>query len=160
MSLRSCVAPGVQAGLLAGVTVAGVFFIGDLVRLEPLSTPLALSNTLSGPGGVTVDLPVVGRVLTLIVFSAQVLTVSILHFLVFGLLGVGLVALRDHAGLPLNVGTGVIYGLVVCTLVFYLSVATASGGVFAGVPGFWAVLGANAIAGAVMGSYCAAGRTA
>ena len=49
MSLRSSVAQGVQAGLLAGVAVAGFFFIGDLVRFEPLSTPAALSAQTCAP---------------------------------------------------------------------------------------------------------------
>jgi hypothetical protein len=36
----------VQAGLLAGMAVAAFFFVLDLVRLAPFSTPLFLSRSL------------------------------------------------------------------------------------------------------------------
>ena len=154
MSLRASVAQGVQAGLLAGVAVAGFFFIGDLVRFEPLSTPNALIAQIVGPGGVTLDVPLIGWAVAAVIFGAQLLKLTILHFLVFAVLGLSLVALRDRVGLPLNVGTGALFGLIVCTLVFYLSVAAVSGGVLSGVPSFWAIVAANGLAGAIMGGYC------
>ncbi len=154
MSLRSSVAQGVQAGLLAGVAVAGFFFIGDLVRFEPLSTPAALSAQIVGPGGVTLDVPLIGWAVAGVIFGAQLLKLTMLHVLVFAALGVSLVTLRDRVGLPLNAGSGALFGLVVCTLVFYVSVAAAGGGVLSGVPSFWAIVAANGIAGAIMGGYC------
>ena len=38
---------GVQAGLLSGTFVAVSFFVGDLINLAPLSTPLALIRKFS-----------------------------------------------------------------------------------------------------------------
>jgi hypothetical protein len=53
---------------------------------------------------------------------------------------------------PLNAATGALYGLVVCSAVFYLGTAMATTTVLAsGIPPLGSVLLANALAGAAMG---------
>jgi hypothetical protein len=73
--------------------------------------------------------------------------------LAFAALGVGSCFACDKFRVPLNVFTGAAYGLLVCSLVFYLSLLVGVHGARAitGVPGLFTVLTASAFAGAVIG---------
>lgn len=153
ISRQTRVTQGIQAGLLAGLAVAVFFFVGDLLRLTPLSTPFALSQTFLGPGGFEFDFPVLSQIITIVAFVGRVLAFTALHFLIFAMLGVGAVSFFDWLRWPLNVGTGALYGLVAYTVAFYASTAVRNVDVVAGVPGFWAVVTANLLAGGIMGGY-------
>lgn len=130
---------GIVAGLLAGVVVA-VFFLGvDVVRAgEPLRTPAFLGGALfsgggqAGPGGI-------------VLFTA-------LHLLAFAGVGAGAVLVCEWAGLPHNVLLGAVYGLLVCTLLFYGSLVAAGTRVLPA-PGWRGVLTGNMLAGVVLGGY-------
>jgi hypothetical protein len=78
---------GLQAGVLAGTAVIVLFFLLDLVRLQPLATTI---------------------------FAGNLLTLTILHFLAFSTLGVGAVWGCERCRIKLNVATGalVFYGCV------------------------------------------------
>lgn len=136
---RPTLRDGIVAGLLAGVVVA-LFFLGvDLVRAgEPLRTPAFLGGALfsgggqAGPGGIAL-------------FTA-------LHLLAFAGVGGGAVLVCDWAGLPHNVLLGAVYGLLVCTLLFYGSLVAAGTRVLPA-PGWRGVLTGNLLAGVVLGGY-------
>jgi hypothetical protein len=150
---------GVQAGLLSGTFVAMFFFVGDLIHLAPLSTPSALMQKLSlqeipqDGGSTSLDLAAMSEVASRLSLGGGLLALTTLHLLAFALLAVAAVAFFEWYQLPLNAATGAVWGLVVYSLVFELSMATASPDLVVGVPGFWSVAGVNLLAGAIMGGY-------
>lgn len=158
MAVRERVTQGIQAGLLAGVTVAVVFFVTDLVQLSPLETPTALQQSFVGPGGTILELPLEARVVSWILFGIRFVSFTIIHLLAFALLGIG--AALVLCGRPFGACAcgGACYGVLACTAVFYGSVALTGAHLVAEVPGFSAVVGANLVAGAVMGIYLGLAR--
>jgi len=144
---------GIQAGLLAGVSVVALFFLLDLGRLQPLATPIALSARLLGPANPALDLPVVSHILSLTAFAGNVVTLTLLHFLAFGALGVLAVWSCEKLGLPLNLWTGAVFGLSVGTLVFFGCMALCGSYVLDAPLGVKAVAGANLVAGMVLGGF-------
>lgn len=155
---------GAQAGLLSGTFVAVLFFVGDLIALAPLSTPLALIRKLSPReiplegGSKSLDLAALSEVASWASLGGGLLALTTLHLLAFALLAVAAVAVFDRYHLPLNAATGAVFGLVVYSLVFELSMAMVSPDLVEGVPGFWSMAGANLLAGAIMGGYVRARR--
>jgi len=149
----SRVKKGVHAGLLAGLLIAVLFLVLDLVRLAPFSTPVTLSTGLWGPGRFSLDIPVLSEAVAIGSSAGTILVFTLLHFTVFGVLGLGMVILFDRFRLPVNLATGALYGLVVCSLVFYGSVVLEVGPVLAAFPGAFSVIVANALAGGFMGGY-------
>jgi hypothetical protein len=147
----------VQAGLLSGTFVAVLFFVGDLIQLAPLSTPLALMQELSlqeipqDRGGAGLDLAAMSEFASWLSLGAGLLALTTLHLLAFALLAVAAVVFFGLYPLPLNAATGAVWGLFVYSLVFKLSIAIASPDLVVGVPGFWTVAGVNLLAGAIMG---------
>lgn len=157
MEFRKRATQGIQAGLLAGFAVAAVFFVADLVRLAPLSTPAALQQAFVGPGGTFLDLGLETRVVALIVFGVRLLSFTILHLLAFAVLGVGAAFVLGGRSRWVSVCGGALYGLVVCSVVFYGSMAASEARLVAEIPDLPAVAGANLLAGTVMGLYLSLG---
>ena len=151
MKLTSRVGQGAYAGLCGGIAVALFFLVGDLVRLTPLSTPLALGTTFLGPGGTSIDLPVVTHVLTWGAAGVKLVLFSAIHLAAFAAMGVLAVALFDVFGWRLGMRGGLVFGVVACSVVFYASLAIAGAGMVPELPSVWAVLAGNALAGAVIG---------
>lgn len=153
MYSASRVKTGLTSGLIAGGALAGLFLILDLGRLAPLSTPVNLTASFLGPGRFFLDAPVFSELVAVIVFIANLLVFTLLHFLAFAALGVGSCFACDKCGVSLNVFTGALYGLLVCSFVFYLSLLVGVHGAHAiiGVPSPFTVLTASAFAGAVIG---------
>lgn len=153
MDSTSRVKTGLTSGLIAGTALAGLFLILDLGRLAPLATPVNLSASFLGPGRFAIDVPVFSELVAIVVFTSNVLVFTLLHFLAFAALGVGSCFACDKCGIQLNVFTGALYGLLVCSLVFYLSLLVGVHGARAitGLPGPMTVLLASAFAGAVIG---------
>jgi hypothetical protein len=153
MDSESRVRTGISSGLIAGVALAGLFLVLDLGRLAPLATPVNLSASFLGPGRFSIDTPVFSELVAIVVFISNLLVFTLLHFLAFAALGVGSCFACDKFGVPLNVFTGAVYGLLVCSLVFYLSLLVGVHGARAitGLPGPLTVLLASAFAGAVIG---------
>lgn len=158
MDFPERVTQGVQAGLLAGVAVAVVFFVADLVQLAPLSTPAALQQAFIGPGGTFIELPVEARVAAMVAFGIRFVSFTVLHFLAFALLGVGAAVVLCGRPFRACAAGGACYGLVACSAVFYGSLAVTGAHLLGEMPGFGAVVGVNILAGAVMGAYLGLGR--
>lgn len=135
---RPSLRDGILAGLIAGVVVAAFFLLVDFVHADPLRTPAFLGGALfggdgeAGPGGVAL-------------FTA-------LHLAVFAAVGAGAVLLCGWAGLPHNLLLGGVYGLFVCTLLFYGALVAAGSRVLPA-PGWRGVLTGNLLAGVVMGGF-------
>lgn len=144
---------GVQAGLVAGLFVVVLFFLLDLGHFAPLFTPLSLSTALWGPGHLHVEMPLVSDALALGGLAGKLLALTLLHFLLFGILGLGAVFVFDGCHLPVNAGTGALYGLLVCSLAFYWSLTLGGATLLSVSPGPVSVAGTNLLAGAVMGGY-------
>jgi hypothetical protein len=153
MTSKQMTKVGIQGGLLAGAFIALFFFLSDLVRLQPLSTPLALGGHLFGPNFPNLDMPVVSQVVAITVFAGNVLTLTILHFLAFSLLGIGAVRWCAVCGIRGNIVAGALYGFLVGSIVFYTCLAVGGDYVLANLPGPWSVAFANVMAGAVMGGF-------
>lgn len=158
MGFRERVTQGIQAGLLAGITVAVVFFVTDLVQFAPLSTPAALQQSFIGPGGTMIELPLEARATAIVIFGVRFVSFTIIHLLAFTVLGVGAALVLGGRPAVACVLGGACYGLLACSAVFYGSLAVSDAQVVAEIPGVLAVLGANLVAGLVMGAYLALGR--
>lgn len=144
---------GIQSGLLAAAVVATYFLLGDLLRLAPLSTPIALTQGLTTLDVLEVDVPVLSQVLAVVSLGARITTLSIVHFAVFALLGLLAVVVFTEFAVPFNAATGALFGLVVGSVVFQAIVSVGAGDVVQGIPGLGSVAFSNLIAGAVMGGY-------
>lgn len=129
---------GIVAGLIAGIVVAAFFLAVDLAQAEPLRTPSFLAGALFSGGGEA--------------GPAGVVAFTALHLAVFAVVGAGAVLLCDWAGLPHNLLLGAVYGLFVCTLLFYGSLVAAGTDVLPA-PGWRGVLTGNLLAGVVLGGY-------
>ena len=151
MKLGSRVGQGAFAGLSGGIGVALFFLVGDLIQLTPLSTPMALGTTFLGPGGTSIDFPVVAQALTLASAGVRLVAVTAAHLAAFAALGIVAVLLFDAFGWSLGVGGGALFGLIVCSIVFYAGLAFAGSGVVSALPGVWAVLAGNVVAGGLIG---------
>ncbi len=144
---------GLQAGLLAGYVVIGFFFVGDLVQLAPLATPQALSSSLLGPRGISFDSPILLESVTIMSFAGHLVAVTLMHLLVFSALGVGAVLSCRVCRVPVNTLTAGLYGLLVCSLVFYTAMWLTDASAVVQLPSIGSVLLVNLLAGAVMGAY-------
>lgn len=153
MDLGDRAKTGLQAGLLAGYVVIGFFFVADLVQLAPLATPKALTNSLLRPGGMPFDTPAMLESLTIMSFAGHLAAATLMHLLVFSALGVGAVVLCRVCRVPMNALTAALYGLVVCTLVFYLNIWLIDAPAVVELPSFGSILLVNLLAGTVMGAY-------
>ena len=83
MSESSRITQGRRGGFLAAGTVAGFFFVSDLLHLTPLSTPAALGHAVLGPWAVAIDFPIVAQVANGALFGGKLLTLTGLHFMTF-----------------------------------------------------------------------------
>lgn len=144
---------GIQAGFLAGTAVAVLFFLLDLAQLRPLATPIHFGVHILGPSSPVMDMPVISQLFSIVIFVGSLLTLTVLHFMAFSLLGLGAVFGCSECGIKLNTLTGAIYGITVGTLVFYLLVSLYGNSILADLPSPMAVLFGNLVAGAVMGGF-------
>jgi len=144
---------GLQAGLLAGYVVIGFFFVADLVQLAPLATPKTLTHSLLGPGGSPFGTPAMLESVTIMSFAGHLAAVTLMHLLVFSALGVGAVVLCHVCRVPMNALTAALYGLVVCSLVFYVTIWLTDAPTVVELPSFGSILLVNLLAGTVMGGY-------
>ena len=109
---------GVQAGLLSGMAVAALFFIADLIRAAPLSTPLFLSLSLLQAGlamesaSATQDESILGALAGLSL-GGRLAAYTAVHLAVFALLGVLAAALANLFKVRWNARTGAAAGLLV-----------------------------------------------
>ncbi len=142
-SRHSVIAEGTDVGIIGGMAVAVWFLILDTIAGHPFQTPSLLGQVVLF-GDPTPDT-------SQLVFGA-ILVYTAFHFVVFALLGMGLVALV-HWGIENPV---VRYALLPLFLVFEVMfygllevLSESTGELFP----FWAVVGANTLAAVCMGIY-------
>ena len=154
MRLRNRIAVGCEAGALAGVSVIAVFVLQDLLAVEPLSTPTALAGRWFGPGGYEVDLSLLASVTAVAAFGFRLVAYTLFHFMAFMCLGVLATSVVRYQGSWFaSLAGGAVFGVTACSLVYYGGALVAQGSVTAGAPGLSAVLGANLLAGVVIGGF-------
>ena len=114
---------GEEAGAVAAAGVALTFFVLDLLRLQPLGTPGALSGAVFGPAGLEWDLTTLSGLFAGLSTAFRIATFTVVHFLAFALVGVLASLLFDwkhRAGLKPFLAVAVL-----CTLAFSAAVAGA-----------------------------------
>ena len=79
---------GAEAGAVAAAGVALTFFVLDLLRLQPLGTPGALSGAVFGPAGLEWDLTTLSGLFAGLSTAFRIATFTVVHFLAFALVGV------------------------------------------------------------------------
>jgi hypothetical protein len=121
---------GAIGGSLAGAVVASWFFIVDIAAGDPLSTPAALGEATVG--GVAVY--------------------TVIHFIVFGLLGVGATLIFQRLGMTPGPTKGALFGLFIFTAIIHGGLRLMDAWALVDLP-VAHVLVANTVAGMVMGVY-------
>ncbi len=149
MGIRRRAIWGAEAGAIAAFTLELSFFVLDLVRLEPLATPVVLSGVLPGPGGVAIDLTSLSGVVDGIWAGYQIGLLTAVHFLAFGLVGVAVSLMFDwrqpfEAKRLLALAT-------LCSLAFFGTVAISGSLVALDAVGLFPVLATNVLAAAALG---------
>ena len=142
---------GAQAGAIAAGGIALSFFVLDLIRLQPLATPGALSGAVLGPAGFELNLTSMSGLLAVLSTAYRIATFTVLHFLAFALVGVLVSLLFDWKPLA-----GLMRLLVVaalCTGVFYGIAAVSSSVVALESVGVGAVVAVNCFAAILLVGY-------
>jgi len=141
---------GTAAGLAAGLSVAVMILVYDLVKLEPFATPRLLAgNVLGIPIEIDSNLGMLASLSAALKVGYALVAYTFAHFAVFGLVGIGAAFVFRSAIFSGNVVTGGIYGMLVGTAVFYLGLAFLAPE-FVSAPDWRLVLATNAVAGVVM----------
>lgn len=141
---------GVGAGLTAGFAVAAGVFVYDLVNLEPLATPDTLArNVVGAPLVATADLGSFAWLSGFFQRSYSVLGYTLVHLAAFALTGVLASWMFRGRGVPANLVTGALFGMLAGTAVFYAGYGTLAPS-FVDAPAWQLVVTMNAFAGVVM----------
>lgn len=145
-----CIRDGAVAGVYAGAALIALFFILDLLRLQPLGTPVFLSRAILGPQvEASPGLLATLKLGAIILLVRNIATYTMLHLAVFAGLGIGAAFLFEWLEVPKNVVTGALYGLVVGSSVFYTGLRIMAGDLLAA-PDWRLVLLGNGVAGVIM----------
>jgi hypothetical protein len=121
MNLLKRAGLGAEAGAIAAGGVAVFFFVFDLLRLDPLATPGALSGSTVGPGSISIDLTSLAGVAAALVTAADLAALTTVHLLTFSAAGAFAALLFDwgRGGGPtrglaiLGISAAAFYGTVV-----------------------------------------------
>ena len=136
---------GALAGLLAGAAVMLLFLAYDLVSFTPLATPEFLSAALFGSGNASPAEEAGSD-------GGRLALFTVVHLATFVLLGIGLARLFRNTGVRRSLWAGGLYGFLVCTIIFSVSMQITGTEVSDG-PGHWSIMAVNLAAGLVMVSY-------
>lgn len=79
---------GAKAGAVAAAGVALSFFVLDLIQFQPLATAGVLSGAAFGPAASELDLTSVSGVIAGLATAFRIATFTVLHFLMFALVGI------------------------------------------------------------------------
>lgn len=154
MRLRHRVVAGCEAGLLAGASVIVIFLLRDLISVQPLSTPVALTGRWFGSGGVEMDLTLLAKITAVMGFGTRLVAYTLFHFLAFVCLGVAAaVMLRFNGSWIASLSRGAVFGVSACSLVYYGGAIVAEFAVTSGTPALGAILGTNLMAGVIIGGF-------
>src|SRR5207245_10876562 len=137
--VNELIAHGVVGGFLAGLVVALWFLLVDSLAGRPFYTPAVLASALSGRDIATPSFRLVAAY-------------TVVHFAVFGLLGVALAGAITALRTPPRLLLAVPFGLVAQELVFYAGLLLSGTRRVAAVP--WPqVVVANVLSGFVLVAY-------
>ena len=142
---------GVKAGTVAATGVALSFFVLDVLTVQPLASPGALSGAVVGPTGFELDLASYSGVIATVSMAYRLAMFTALHFLAFGFVGVLTSILFDWkslAGLRRLLAVAIL-----CTAAFYGTAALAGSGVLVQSLQLWAVLAVNLLAATLIVGY-------
>ena len=145
------VAAGAAAGTIAGIAVAVFYFVVGAVRLQPFVVPVTLSSELLRAGNIAATAGEAARLASLESLGAQVVTYTVLHLLIFAVVGVVAAFILDLRSFWLSLLGGAAYGSVACTALLYASGWIAATPIAVHSLGLRSVLLANAMAGGVLG---------
>lgn len=140
---------GAEAGAIAAATLEASFFVLDLVRLQPLVTPGTLAGVLPGPGGYVMDLTSFSGVADGLWAAYQIGMLTVVHFLVFGLVGVAVSLMFDWRQ-PFE-AKRLLALAILCSLAFFATVAVSGSLVALEAVGWIPVFVTNVLAAAVLG---------
>ncbi len=151
MRLRTRGRWGLQAGILAGMAVALFFFLVDATRLEPLFTPLFLSQVLLLRAGFTAESE--GLLQTIGGFSlgGRLAVFTALHLALFGFSGLLAAATSNLLHVQWRARTGAVAGLVTGILLWLAASSMGASWISAAHLTREAIVGAGLIAGTVFG---------
>lgn len=136
---KDTVRNGIVAGLLGGTALIILFFFFDLAQGELFHTPVYLSGALLDRDGFEPG-------------WFHLLAFTLLHYVVFAILGAGAAVLFEWATVPKNLFVGAAFGLFICSLIFYPALIITGSDILAA-PAWPAVLSGNVLAGLVIVTY-------
>lgn len=87
MTFRTRVARGAEAGAITAAAIEVSFFVLDLVRLTPLTTPATLSGAPVSPGGLSLDITNVSGAIETLWVGYQLSVLTLAHFGAFAVAG-------------------------------------------------------------------------
>jgi len=136
---RKTVRYGIIAGLLGGTALIIFFFFYDLAQGELFRTPMYLSGAVLDRDGFEPG-------------WFHLLAYTLLHYVVFAILGASAAMLFEWAAIPKNLFVGATFGLFICSLIFYPALIMTGSDILAA-PAWPAVLAGNVLAGLVIITY-------
>jgi hypothetical protein len=140
---------GAEAGAIAAGSLEASFFLLDLVRLQPLATPVELAGVLPGPSGVVIDMSSFSGVVDALWAVFQIGELTFVHFFAFCVVGIVVSLLFDWRQ-PLEAKRLLLLA-VLCAGAFFATVAVAGSLVSLNSVGWIPVFGANVLAAVILG---------
>lgn len=153
MGLRDRAIAGAEAGAVAAAGVAFAFFLMDVIHLQPLSTPTALSGAVLGPAGFELDVSFLSGPLAVVSLGLRLAAFTLLHFLTLALVGAAAAVFLDWRSLAGSLSKGALVLGALCTAVFYGVSLISESTLALESPGFRAVVIANVFAGLLIGGF-------
>lgn len=140
---------GAEAGAIAAASLEVSFFLLDLVRLQPLATPVELAGVMPGPTGIVLDLTSFSGVVDALWAIYQLGTLTFVHFLAFCLVGVVVSLLFDWRQ-PFE-AMRLLLLAALCAGAFFATVALVGSVLSLGSVGWVPIFAANLLAAAILG---------
>jgi len=149
MGILGRAARGVEAGVIAAGAVELSFLVLDVVRLEPLATPLALAGVVPTASGVVLDPGTMSGVLAVLWGAWQLVLLTAAHLATFGAAGVACALLFDWSRPGGIARHAAVVGL--CVAAFVATVALGGSLVALGSVGAGPAVAMNVLAAIILG---------
>jgi hypothetical protein len=140
---------GAEAGAIAAASLEGSFFLLDLIRLQPLATPVVLAGVLPGPNVFVLDLTSSSGIADALWAAYQIGTLTVVHFVSFGVVGVVVSLLFDWRQ-PLEAKRLLLLATL-CSAAFFCTVSVTSSVFALDSVGWLPIMGTNVLAAVVLG---------
>jgi hypothetical protein len=138
---------------MAGIAVAGVFFVADVVRATPLSTAVFLGRVLLESAGVALQDPAVTEALAGFSAGGRLASLTAVHLLAYGMLGILAVALANLFNIRWSALKGAVLGAAVGSIIGYFAAGLGMYHLSSGLLTVELILAANVVGGVVLGWY-------